>query len=96
MARTARTISLHVSRAAKRTLELAAAHSGRTLSGFVIEVALREAESIVGRKEVITLTPDEWERFQTMLLDPPAPNKRLKRAFAAHARIVQRPPRAVA
>ena len=83
-------INLRLSREAKRKLERAAAYSDKTLTDFVIDVALQRADSIVRQKEIVTLTPAEWERFQTMLFNPPAPNKRLKRAFAEHARVVRR------
>jgi len=83
-------INLRLNREAKRKLERAAAYSDKTLSDFIIDVALRRADSIVGQEEIITLTPGEWQRFQTMLSNPPAPNKRFKRAFAERARVVQR------
>jgi uncharacterized protein (DUF1778 family) len=83
-------ISLRLRRDAKRKLERAAAYSDKTLTDFVIDVALQEADAIVRRHEVITLTRAEWERFQEMLLDPPQPNKRLKKAFAEHTRVVRR------
>jgi uncharacterized protein (DUF1778 family) len=83
-------ISLRLGRDAKRKLERAAAYSDKTLTDFVIDVALQKAEAIVRRNEVITLTRAEWHRFQEMLLDPPEPNKRLRKAFAEHARVVRR------
>ena len=83
-------ISLRLGRDAKRKLERAAAYSDKTLTNFVIDVALQRADAIVRQHEVITLTRAEWERFQEMLLDPPEPNKRLKKAFAEHARVVRR------
>jgi uncharacterized protein (DUF1778 family) len=83
-------ISLRLSRQSKRKLERAAAYSDKTLTDFVIGTALREADTIVRSREVITLTADEWERFQDLVLNPPPPNRRLKRAFADHARIVKR------
>ena len=83
-------ISLRLRRDAKRKLERAAAYSDKTLTDFVIDVALQEADAIVRRHEVITLTRAEWERFQEMLLDPPQPNKRLKKAFAEHTQVVRR------
>jgi uncharacterized protein (DUF1778 family) len=83
-------ISLRLGRDAKRKLERAAAYSDKTLTDFVIDVALQKADAIVRRHEVITLTRAEWERFQAMLLEPPEPNKRLKKAFAEHARVVRR------
>jgi uncharacterized protein (DUF1778 family) len=83
-------INLRLSRGAKRKLERAAAYSEKTLTDFVIDVALQKADAIVRKNEVITLTPAEWQQFQSMLLDPPEPNKRLRRAIAAHARVVRR------
>jgi uncharacterized protein (DUF1778 family) len=83
-------INLRLSRDAKRKLERAAAYADKTLTDFVIDVALQKADAIVRKNEVITLTPAEWERFQDLLFNPPAPNKRLRRAFAEHARVVRR------
>jgi uncharacterized protein (DUF1778 family) len=83
-------ISLRLGRDAKRKLERAAAYSDKTLTDFVIDVALQRADAIVRKNEVITLTRAEWDRFQELLLTPPEPNKRLKRAFAEHARVVRR------
>jgi uncharacterized protein (DUF1778 family) len=83
-------ISLRVGRDAKRKLERAAAYSDKTLADFVIDVALRSADAIVRENEVITLTRAEWDRFQKQLLNPPRPNKRLKKAFAEHARVGRR------
>jgi uncharacterized protein (DUF1778 family) len=83
-------ISLRLARDAKRRLEGAAAYSNKSLTDFAIDVALQKADAIVRRHEVVTLTQAEWERFQEMLLDPPEPNKRLKKALAEHARVVRR------
>lgn len=83
-------ISLRVGRDAKRKLERAAAYSDKTLTDFVIDVALQRADAIVRQHEVITLTRAEWTRFQEMLLNPPEPTKRLKKALAEHVRVVRR------
>jgi uncharacterized protein (DUF1778 family) len=83
-------INLRLSRESKRKLERAAAYADKTLTDFVIGSALREAETIVRKREVITLSADEWERFQDLVLNPSPPNRRLKRAFADHARIIRR------
>jgi excisionase family DNA binding protein len=73
----------------RRSLEALTAET-QDLTGFVIDVALQRAEAIVRQNEVITLTRAEWDRFQDMLLNPPGPNKRLKKALAEHARVVRR------
>ena len=83
-------INLRVTRAAKRKLERPAAYSEKSVTEFVIDVALRKADAIVRKNEIISLTPSEWDRFQAMLFDPPEPNRRLKRALAEHARVVRR------
>lgn len=83
-------ISLRLGRDAKRRLERAAAYADKTLTDFVLDVALQRADTLVRQHEMITLTPAEWDRFQQMLLDPPEPNKRLKKALAEHARVVRR------
>jgi uncharacterized protein (DUF1778 family) len=55
----------------------------------VVDVALEKADSVVREREVIALSPAGWEEFQRFLLHPPKPNKRLKKAFSEHARIVR-------
>ncbi|MBI3514113.1 MAG: DUF1778 domain-containing protein [Proteobacteria bacterium] len=92
MPRTARRqerISLRISPQSKRKLERAAAYAEKTLTDFVIDVALQRADAVVREQAVITVTNDEWERFHKLLLNPPKPNKRLRKAFADHARVVR-------
>lgn len=40
------------------------------------------------QQDVTTLTGEEWERFHALLLHPPEPNARFRRAAAEHKRIV--------
>ena len=92
MPRTARRqerISLRVSPDSKDTLERAAAYVDKTLTDFVIDVALRQAKSVVREHETIALTALEWKRFRKLLLNPPRPNKRLRKAFADRAKTVR-------
>ena len=93
MPRTARRqerISLRVSARSKSKLERAAAYSDKTLTDFVVDSALRRAETVVRDHDVIALTAEEWERFQKRLLDPPPANRKLRKALAEHSRIVRR------
>jgi uncharacterized protein (DUF1778 family) len=69
-------ISLRVSLSSKRRLERAAAYSEKTLTDFVVDEALRRADTIVREREVISLAADEWGRLQKLLVDPPKPNRR--------------------
>jgi len=83
-------INLRLSPQAKRRLERAAAYSEKTLTDFVVGTALQKADTILQEQEIITLTSDEWEQFHLLLLNPPEPNKRFKRAMAEHKRVVRR------
>ena len=82
-------INLRLSPQSKSKLERAAAYQDKTLTDFVVDVALQKADAIVREHEVIALTADEWERFHKLLLNPPPLNKRLRKAFAEHARVVR-------
>ncbi len=83
-------LSLRLSPGSKQTLERAAACLDKTLTDFVLDVALRQAEQVVRSHDAIVLTREEWTRFQALLLDPPPPNERLQQALDDHARIIQR------
>jgi uncharacterized protein (DUF1778 family) len=50
-------------------------------------VLKEKAEAVVREQEAITLSAEDWEAFQEMILNPPEPNEALKRAFAEGARI---------
>lgn len=82
-------VSLRLSPQSKQKLERAAAYLDKTLTDFVIDVALQKAETVVREHEMIALSAEEWARFQDLLLDPPEPNERLRRALAEHGRILR-------
>jgi len=82
-------ISIRLSPQSKRTLERAAAYSDKTLTDFVVDVAMRKADAVVRDHEVIALNAAEWERFQDLLLNPPEPNETLRQALDEHARVVR-------
>jgi len=75
-------VSLRLSPQSKQKLERAAADLDKTLTEFVVNVALAKAESVVREHGSIALTAAGWSRFQDMPLPPPAPNERLHRALA--------------
>lgn len=81
-------ISIRLSSQSKLKLERAAAYADKTLTDFVVDVALKKADSVVRQFETITLSPDEWARFQDLLLNPHEPNARLKKAMSEHERVV--------
>ena len=68
----------------KTVLQHAAALSGRTLSEFVVASAQEAARRVIQDHETIRLSRSEQVTFVTALLNPPAPNKRLRQAAAAY------------
>jgi len=68
----------------KVLLQRAADLQGRSLSDFVIESAQRVAEAVIREREVITLSTEDSRAFAEAMLNPPAPNERLRAAFARY------------
>jgi len=68
----------------KAVLQQAALLSGRTLSEFVVASAQEAAARVIREHEAIRLNRAEQIAFVTALLDPPAPNERLRQAAAAY------------
>lgn len=66
----------------KAVLQHAAELSGRTLSEFVVESAQAAAMRVIQEHENIRLSQAEQIAFVTALLNPAAPNDRLRKAAA--------------
>jgi uncharacterized protein (DUF1778 family) len=82
-ARSAR-LEARVSAKQKLMLQQAAALSGRTLSEFVVASAQEAASRIIHEHETVRLNRREQATFVNALLNPPAPNVRLRRAAALY------------
>ncbi len=70
----------------KELLQRAADLQGRSLSDFVLDSALRDAEDVIREHEVITLTARAGRMFVESLLNPPGPNARLRAAAERYKR----------
>ena len=82
MTRTSARLDLRLSASDKERIERAARLRGVTVSVFVRDVALREAESVVTTELSVTLSADESRRFVKALDAPFRPNAKLKKALA--------------
>ncbi len=71
-------LSLRLDGPAKRKLEQAAAYSNTSMTRFVLESALKNAEEVVHRHQRITLSDNDWDVFYEALLNPPEPNKAMR------------------
>ena len=83
-------VQVRIDRNAKRTLERAAAHANTTVSAFVVNSALDAAERLIRERERLVLGERDWNVFFKALVNPPKPNLALKKAFAAHGRLIAR------
>ena len=78
-------INLRVSREQKSLIDRAAQALGRNRSDFMLEIACREAESVLLDRRYFTLPEEEFRRFTAMLDKPPARNPRLARLLRTSA-----------
>lgn len=63
------------------TLCRAAELTGATVNQFLVQSALKEAQAVIEREEVIRLSPRDWEWLIGLIENPPKPNAKLKAAM---------------
>jgi uncharacterized protein (DUF1778 family) len=74
-------LDLRLSPAAKKTLQAAAAAERKSVSEFVLDTALSEAEERLADRRVFTLAGKGWNAFVAALDAPPLRQPRLERLF---------------
>lgn len=87
IARTGR-LEARVSFEQKSLFQRAADLSGRTLTDFVVNTLQDKSMRIVQEHEILVLTGEDREKFIRTLLNPPAPNSALIKAFKRHQKEV--------
>ena len=75
---------------AKSMPECAAALSNTTASAFVASRELEAAGQPVRERERLVVSERVWNLFFDALVDPPEPNAALRKAFAAHGRLISK------
>lgn len=80
-ARSTEKLDLRLTPAAKETLQAAAAATRKTVSEFVLESALSEAEERLADRRVFTLGAEKWSAFIEALDRPPQRKPRLEKLF---------------
>src|SRR6202020_694785 len=82
--RTKRTekLDLRLSRAAKQTLQAAANAERKSVSEFVLDTALSEAEERLGDRRIFMLDAKKLDAFIAALGGPPRPHPRPPRVFS--------------
>jgi uncharacterized protein (DUF1778 family) len=74
-------LDLRLSKSAKQTLQAAATAARKSVSEFVLETALSEAEERLADRRIFTLDAKRWEAFAAALDAPPRRHPRLERLF---------------
>lgn len=76
-----------VSRETKALCQKAAAIKGSTLTDFIVKSSVEAAQRIIRENEFVELTHQDRVMFAEALLNPPAPNERLREAARRHSQI---------
>lgn len=84
-----RKLEARVSDEQKQLIERAAAYDGMSQSDFIVSATMAAARKTVQGQDVINLNATASRKIAELLLNPPPPNKRLKKAFRDGARSVQ-------
>ena len=63
------------------TLCRAAELTGATVNQFLVQAALKEAQTVIEREEVIRLSPRDWNWLLDLMENPPTPNAKLTAAL---------------
>lgn len=70
-------LDLRLTAEAKRTLQIAALASQRSVSEFVLQSALERAAETLPDRTRFSLAPEQWAAFQALLDAEPRANPRL-------------------
>ena len=81
-------IGARVPREVFETLCRAAELTGATVNQFLVQAALKEAQEVIERQEVIRLSPRDWNCLLDLMENPPKPNARLKAALKRYPRLL--------
>ena len=88
--RTAR-VEARIAPEALAVVRRAAEIQGRSLSDFLVAAALKDAHKTIEDAQIIRLSVDDQQRFAEALLNPPPLAPAMKRALAAHQKLIQTP-----
>jgi uncharacterized protein (DUF1778 family) len=81
-------LEVRVSHDVKALCQKAAELQGRTLTDFVVHTVVEAAKRTIHENEFVELTLRDRTAFVEALLNPPAPNAKLRKAMARHAEVV--------
>jgi uncharacterized protein (DUF1778 family) len=75
-------VDLRMTPAAKRTLQQAAAATGKTVTEFLLDSGLSSAYDALADRRRFALNAKDWARFMKALDNPPRSNPALRKLLA--------------
>ena len=82
-------IGARVPREVYETLCRAAELTGATVNQFLVQAALKEAQEVIERQEIIRLSPRDWNWLLELMEKSPKPNAKLKAALKRYQKARQ-------
>ena len=74
-------IELRTDIESKKLIEKAARLKGQTISAYILSQSIAAAQKEIEHLETITLADEGRDLFYSLITNPPAPNKALKKLF---------------
>jgi uncharacterized protein (DUF1778 family) len=81
-------LEARISPEALAVVRRAAELQGRSLSDFVVSAAQEAAQRTIEDAQVLRLAVEDQQALASSILNPPEPNDALRRAAAAHRRLI--------
>ena len=72
-------IDVRTTRNVKRLLQKAATTANKTVSEFLLDSAITQAEEVLASRHLFFLNEKQWQKFMAALDAPPSPMPRLKK-----------------
>ncbi|WP_298292972.1 DUF1778 domain-containing protein [Thiomonas sp.] len=69
------------------TLCRAAELTGATINQFLVQAALKEAQHVIEREEIIRLSPRDWNWLLNVMDNPSKPTPKLKAAMKRYQKV---------
>ena len=88
--RTAR-VEARIAPEALAIVKRAAEIQGRSVSEFIVDAAQEAAHRTIEETSIIRLSVEDQRLIADAIMNPPAPNDALRRAFEAHSQLVVEP-----
>ena len=81
-------LSFRIDPELKELIELAAMHTGQTVSSYAISTLVRDARRVIQDQHTTYVSERDWEILMDLMDNPPPPNEALIRAKKSYQRLV--------